>query len=455
MQISESVKHYLDGQDISYDLIQFSENKCITQAASDVGTSAEQVVRAVIFQDDESAMMVVLPASYILNVDTLCEQTQRCLEPVEVEDYNSLFSDLTSQCIIPLSKAYQIPVLLDQSLKEIKEFHFSSGTKGGLVKVGKEDFQNMQMDIGYENIAFPLAKLETGALSVTNLTHKRIEQRLEDIEGLPAMPEMAQRILQVSKDEHADANDLAKVIEVDPSLAAQIISYATSAFYAFRGEITTVREAIARVLGFELVANIAIGIAIGRSFNIPPDGPLGLNHFWRHAIYCAALVERLAKVVSKDKAIRPGLAYLCGLLHDFGHLLLGHVFPPGFTKLNQFVVANPEVSVVKLESMLLGISHEEIGAQLLHKWKMPEETVFVARRHHDQEYTGEYMDYIHLVLIVDRLLCRYEIGDATDCDLPASSLESLGLTEQKVLSALNPLLETCVELDQLAERIAS
>jgi Ala-tRNA(Pro) deacylase len=206
MQISESVKHYLDGQDISYDLIQFSENKCITQAASDVGTSAEQVVRAVIFQDDESAMMVVLPASYILNVDTLCEQTQRCLEPVEVEDYNSLFSDLTSQCIIPLSKAYQIPVLLDQSLKEIKEFHFSSGTKGGLVKVGKEDFQNMQMDIGYENIAFPLAKLETGALSVTNLTHKRIEQRLEDIEGLPAMPEMAQRILQVSKDEHADDN---------------------------------------------------------------------------------------------------------------------------------------------------------------------------------------------------------------------------------------------------------
>jgi putative nucleotidyltransferase with HDIG domain len=456
MQIAESVKHYLDGQNISYDLIQYSENKCITQAASDIGTSAEHVVRAVIFQNDDSAMMVVLPASYILDVDTLGEKTQRHLEPTEVEDNNAPFPGLAPQRIVPLSKAYQLPVLLDQSLKELEEFYFSSGTLGGLVKVGKVDFHSMQMDIRFENIAFPMTKLEAGKLnSVTSLTHKRIEQRLEDIEGLPAMPEMAQRILQVSKDEHADANDLAKVIEVDPSLAAQIISYATSAFYAFRGEITTVREAIARVLGFELVANIAIGIAIGRSFNISPDGPLGLNHFWRHAIYCAALAERLAKMVSKEKAIRPGLAYLCGLLHDFGHLLLGHVFPPGFTKLNQFVLANPEVSVVKLESMLLGISHEEIGAQLLHKWKMPEETVFVARRHHDQEYTGEYMDYIHLVLIVDRLLCRYEIGDATDCDLPASSLESLGLTEQKVLSALNPLLETCVELDQLAERIAS
>ncbi len=91
----------------------------------------------------------------------------------------------------------------------------------------------------------------------------------------------------------------------------------------------------------DLVQDIAFGLALGKALNNPKDGPLGLNAFWKHAVYCAALTQTLCNSVEYSRRPPVGLGYMAGLLHNFGILLLGHLFPDQFERLNKAVQQNP------------------------------------------------------------------------------------------------------------------
>jgi len=290
-----------------------------------------------------------------------------------------------------------------------------------------------------------------------------IRRRIEQVYELPPMPEMARRILQLRHNPDASVADLAAIVELDPSLAAQVVRYAASPFYAYRGKINSIQDAITRVLGFDMVMNMALGLATGRSFHNPVEGPLGLHAFWRHAVYTAALVQMLAKRMPPQARPQPGMGYLAGLLHNFGFLLLGHLFPPEFKLLNKLVAAHPESPVTALEKCVLGMGqaqnilemgHAQIGAWLMYSWRMPDEIIVTLQEHHNPDYSGEHATLPHLVMIADHLLKSLDIGDAPDAGLPLRSLELTGLSEDTVRALAEQLFEDCSSLELMARQLA-
>lgn len=290
-----------------------------------------------------------------------------------------------------------------------------------------------------------------------------IRRRIEQIYELPPMPAVARRVLQLRNNPDASIAELAAIIELDPSLAAQVMRYAVSPFYAYRGKVGSIRDAITRVLGFDMVMNMALGLATGKSFRNPCDGPLGLHAFWQHAVYSATLVQALAKRMLPNARPQPGMAYLAGLLHNFGFLLLGHLFPPEFKLLNKLVTAHPESSVTELEKNVLGmgqaqglleLGHAQIGAWLMQFWQMPDEVIVTLREHHNMHYEGEHAQFPHLVIVADHLLKRHDIGDAPDAFLPPISLDRLRLSEDIVLETAEQVLADCTALDTMAMQIA-
>lgn len=291
-----------------------------------------------------------------------------------------------------------------------------------------------------------------------------IRRRIEQVYELPPMPEMARRILQLRNNPDASIAELAGIVELDPSLAAQVVRYAASPFYAYRGRIDSIHDAITRVLGFDMVMNMALGLSTGKSFHTPCDGPLGLHAFWKHAIYTATLAQALAKRMPPKARPQPGMAYLAGLLHNFGFLLLGHMFPPEFTLLNKLVAAHPESPVTSLEKCVLGMGqaqnflemgHAQIGTWLMQSWQMPEEIVITLREHHNPEYAGDHALFPHLVMVADHLLKGRDIGDAPDDQLPPASLDRLELSEETVLETAEQLFMDCTALDLMAHQFAA
>ena len=264
---------------------------------------------------------------------------------------------------------------------------------------------------------------------------------------------MANRILQMRVDPAADALHLSKLVEQDPSLAAQVLSWARSPYYGYSGHIESVEDAIIKVLGYDLVMNLALGIACGREISIVNEGPLGLAHYWRFALYTSALCDALSRVVPMVPRPKRGLAYLCGLLHNFGFLLMGQLFQPQFELVSQYAELNPHFPIYFLEQHALGIGHEQFGGWLFKAWHLPNEVVLAAQCHHHDVKDGEGSIYALLVQIAIRLLKREKLGDAENGPLPVELLARVGLSQEEADEALFSLLSQREALDLLVEEL--
>ncbi len=288
------------------------------------------------------------------------------------------------------------------------------------------------------------------------------ERRIEQVYQLPPMPELGSRILALQSDSNAGAQQLADIVDLDPSLAAQVIRYASSSYYGYPGRITNIRDAIARVLGYDLVMNLALGLAAGGSFRIPPEGPLGLRSFWERAVRVAVLTQKLGSLVPGSSRPATGEAYLCGLLHDFGVLLLGHLCPNDFRLLNSMLAQYPDQSLPAIENQLidtgeandlLTLGHARIGAMLMRAWKMPSSVVMTCLQHHNPEYIGEHQLLVHLVRLADELLRQPE-GEPEAVIIPEQSLSICRITSKQALDALKECLKSKDELLRLARLMA-
>lgn len=316
---------------------------------------------------------------------------------------------------------------------------------------------DMGCDKGTESVAQPDNMMKQKSI-------EEIRRQVESVYELPMIPEMASRILHLSSDPAASVKDVVEVVEMDPSLAAQVIRYARSPFFGYQGNVDSIHEAISRVLGFDLVMNIALGISSGKVFNIPDDGPLGTKAFWRHAIYTAALTQALGKAMPRQMRPKVGTAYLTGLLHNIGFMLLGHLFRPEFMVLNKLAAARPGISIAELEKRILGMGHArhvvnmghcQLGDWLMQSWKMPQEVIVTVREHHNEDYKGEHALYSRLTLVANRMLKQHGIGDARNEEVPEHILKSLYLSEELVERIFEQVMASGDSLDVMAQQIAA
>lgn len=240
--------------------------------------------------------------------------------------------------------------------------------------------------------------------NIASLTVRRIEQRLGKTLEIPPLSLTAQKILQLRTCPDVHVDQLTAIVESDPALAAQVMSWAASPLYSAPYKICSIEDAIVRALGFDLVMNLSLGLALGKKFSLPRHLQQDNISHWKHALYTAALIEGLTRQMPRDTRPEPGLAYLAGLLHNFGYLLLAYLFPPHFALIQQHLQASPGCKPQDIDQSMLGMTRDDICVTLLHLWNMPEElTTAIARQHHP-DYTGPHATYALLLQLANLLL---------------------------------------------------
>lgn len=477
-----TIQHTLAGRGVAYDVRGHPPVETLEEAAQLCGVASRQFVRAVLLKDAAGPLLAVLPLSHLIDFQALERLLGRQLTPASAEETARTFADCEPGTVPPLGTAYGLETLIDTSVFDSEDLYFEPGVRDVLIHMRRSGFRRLQAEAGSGAFSRSVEQLRAASALgpgadlnvpegidldsvVASFTPAPdVRRHIEEIYELPPMPAMAHRILQLRSDPDASAEDLARIVEVDPSLAAQVVRYASSPFFGYRGKLESIRDAISRVLGFDMVANMALGLAAGRTFRNPPDGPLGMNAFWRHSAYCAAMVQALAKAMPGTARPRPGLVYLAGLLHNFGFLLMGHLFQPEFFLLNKLVAANPKTPVTEIEKRVLCMGqardvlcmgHPCIGAWLTHSWRLPDEITVTVCEHHNERYDGEHAVYPNLVLIANRLLKRHGIGDEASEELPTEVLSRLGLEEARVLGILEDLTSASSELEAIARHLAA
>lgn len=469
MHLAERVKTYLERAGIPYVLMPHAPSRTLGEAMALTHADAQQLARAVLLQDVQGLLLAVVPADHLIDFQALREHLGRDCRPASPGQVAAVFDDCLPGSVPPVPEPYGLAAVVDNRLAAWEHIHFEAGSHRCLVSMHGSGFLRLHQASRLAPIARPLSTLESrdprdfllpGTLGRQHALGdlrpvEDIRRTVEQVERLPAMPEMAQRLLRLLNDPRATLDDLNNTIQYDPSLTAQILRYARSAFFGYRGKVDTLQQAISRVLGFDTVLAMALGLAASRSFRNPADGPLGLQAFWRHAAYSAALAQALAAAIGPRLPLKPGLAYLAGLLHNFGFLLAGHLFRAEFFLLNRVVAANPQVPVTLIERRVLGVEHTRIGAWLMANWNMPEAITVSCREHHNAAYIGREAEYAQLMLCVDHLLRAHGIGEGGETEPPAAILTALGLTLDDARAITLRLLESGSALDAMARQLAA
>jgi len=186
---------------------------------------------------------------------------------------------------------------------------------------------------------------------------------------LPAMPQSAVRLLEVSQDADVGPNEFAVPIEADPGLTAQILKFVNSSYFGFRSEISSIKQAITLV-GVRTVKNFALYSAV---FNLIPDpkcGPFDLQSLWQDSLRRGLFARAMGKVLGMSEAEEP---FAAALLQDMAVPLLAREVPDAYNKLfGARDEAHYRVRLSALEQHVFGWDHAEAAGIMARQWSLPD-----------------------------------------------------------------------------------
>ena len=460
-----AVKDYLDSQKLPYRLVSYPSKGTLQQITEAISIPSSRLIRAVLLRDEQGYLMAILPSNHILDFSLLRQLLARDFHPLYGDELTGLFGGCQPGSRPPLPDLFGLSAVIEQTLATLEgEVYFDAGSHDTLICMSSVDCWTLLKETPWGHFSVPLdsldllQKMATTTADFMEVTSNYVPRQLRDVfRELPALPKAARHILELrAKTKVGQAGGLADCIRDCPELTTAMIHYAGSPLYTRQANnsVYSVEEAIA-VLGIDVAAGLGFASSLGRTFTIPPDGPLGRRAFWRHAVYCATLVRELVRSLPDTLYLQPGLVYWSGLLHKFGYLVLAQLFPAQFFLLNHFLSANHHIPAEQLEDYLLGTDHSQIGAWLMRAWNMPREFTAAIRWHKLEDYSQPYAEYANLILIANRLLYSLGIGDAGTDRLPVAIMSSLGLDKEQVLAAFARVENSHRELEEMAKALAA
>ncbi len=467
MPIAAKLSQFINRKGILCQPVHHPRSHDFAQAIEQANAVPELCAKCVALIDRNGPAVAVIPFLADLNLEILNKTLGRNFQTLSSDMTSKLFSDCEPGAFPALAMAYGLPVIIDVDMLENETVFSASGCSSTLLKIPGTAFRLAMRGAVKGHIAVwpePVERLPAPGSESAPTSLEGITRKLQRLHQLPPMPETAVRIMHLTSDPDSDVFQLAELIERDPSLAAQVMRYARSALFAYRGDLSSVKDAVNIVLGFDRVAQLAMGISAAKAFNIPQDGPFGLTKFWQHALYNGVLAQALALLAKPDLLIDDKQAYLSGLLHNFGLLLLGHLFPPEFKMLNRLRELNPEASMKELEGQVFGmggaqdimsIGHGSVGASLLKMWGLPEASIMVAAKHTQENYSGAHEHYVSLIQLANYYLAQHGVGDEPITYDPVPLLEKLGIQAEQAQQLIDACIDQCHSLDAMIANMAA
>ncbi|MBL8950911.1 MAG: HDOD domain-containing protein [Myxococcaceae bacterium] len=222
-----------------------------------------------------------------------------------------------------------------------------------------------------------------------------MQRVIHAVDRLPTPKAVFQELSAALADPDADLKKIAAIIERDPGLSLKLLKLANSAFYAST-PVSQVLKAVQR-LGLSLVRSAVTYAQLAGSLEASLPGCAGLVEQLQQR---ALLVGKVAaKLVSGEAVPR---AYLAGLLHDVGGLVLLVSLPEHREAL--FTGVPWAFERAAREKQLLGFTHADVGAYLLGTWGLSASLVrAVASQHAPERASDAPFDAAGAVHVAQRL----------------------------------------------------
>ncbi len=263
--------------------------------------------------------------------------------------------------------------------------------------------------------------------------------------GLGMLPQVTSQVLRLVDNPNASPRQIGALIERDAGLASKLLKTANSAYYGAPGKIKTVSQAIS-VMGLSAVRSVVVGQAYQQMTAVRGASKrFDRLAFWQHSLATATA----ARVLAKLKGWRdPEEAFLAGLLHDAGRLVMDRFLP---TEFDQAITLSLErvIPLSDAEREVLGYTHVEVGDLLAEQWNMPESMREPLRRHHEDVSFEECPlgCIIHAANVLAHQV-GFLLGAPVLYELPPTVRQSLGIPDAQYEGLRQAIVQEVVKVQE-------
>jgi Ala-tRNA(Pro) deacylase len=142
--VAPKLKEYLDSKDIKYATIKHDLVYTSQQTAANAHIHGKELAKTVMVKIDGKMVMVVLPASFKVNLDRLIQFTGAGTAEIATEsEFQNMFSECDIGAMPPFGNLYGMEVYVEEKLTQDEEIAFNAGTHMELIKMPYKDFERL------------------------------------------------------------------------------------------------------------------------------------------------------------------------------------------------------------------------------------------------------------------------------------------------------------------------
>ena len=190
--------------------------------------------------------------------------------------------------------------------------------------------------------------------------------RRADMADLPAMSGNVNELLSLTGSGRSAAQDLAEVILRDYSLTNKVLRVVNSAYYGMPRAINNVTRAVT-ILGFDVIREMASAIALFEDFADAGMDKKGVAKVLTRSLLSGLQAKML--VFGKKISVDPEEAFICGLLHNLGKIVVQVYLPDLYEEIELRIRTGLSVEAAAREQ-LHGLSFQDIGQEMARIWNL-------------------------------------------------------------------------------------
>ena len=276
------------------------------------------------------------------------------------------------------------------------------------------------------------------------LSFQRLAEGVKDDTLLPSLPAAVLAAQRLVNNPESSINQIASLLEADPSMTLKLLKIANSAYYGMRRRIDSIVTALI-VLGLRTTNQLlqTVGIISAFSGRVEPD-------FLQDLTSRSVLVAMACSVIADVAGSRfNGVEYTAGLLHDMGHAAI-HVIAPEHAGLLK-EMGDPFTMGCEKEQALIGADHCQVGKLLAEAWGLPDIVAECMATHHrslDGDKKLTIPGLVRFAVYLTPCLAREEPGETAHVPLPEGHFAS-ALSLDDILHAVKDRLDEVGEIKDL------
>ena len=282
-------------------------------------------------------------------------------------------------------------------------------------------------------------------------TRREVFNRLNKGKTLPTPSKTTLEVIRLCRSDATSLHDIARVIETDPALSAELLKYANAAFLATGIQVASVQKATVK-LGMQTVVNLALGFSLLSHNKKGKCDNFNYDNFWSTALLTAIAARTIAE---KEREFDPEEIFICALLSDIGELALASSFPQAYAGI---LADSPDrASREAREKKAFEISSPELSVELFLDWGLPAHFALAAGFYNDLDHAdlgaGTTRKIALLLNLAHRIaeICQSGRPTSEQLDIAGAASRQFGIDEDQFGSVFNGIIARWHELGEVLE----